>query len=111
MKPPKVTSKDVTPASPPGRCFWCNEPVGHQHGAECVRWEKTVRVQFTFNMELKVPHHWDAEGVEFRYRESSYCMNNLVGELWKFRKELKGKGECLCPNFTEVKCLEEVDDE
>jgi hypothetical protein len=53
---------------------------------------KNVIVNFSINLETRVPALWTAEDIEFHRNESSSCASNVLYEL----EELVKKNGCLC---------------
>jgi len=93
----------IRPAGPPDACFYCGQQVGQPHGATCVIVEKVVRLRYTFEVDVKVPHHWTKADVEFHRNESSWCANNAVDEI-----EAQD-GNCFCERFS-AEFVEVLDD-
>lgn len=95
---PVVTTDDhgIRPAGRPDACFYCKSKVGEPHGPECVVIVKRVRVRYSFELEIDVPHYWGKEQLEFHRNESSWCASNALGELEKAFPE---DGECPCGSF------------
>ena len=96
-----VTEKAQRPARMDGRCFYCLQPVGDTHLADCMLINKKVTVKLTIEYEVEVPAHWDKHNVEFHRNDSSWCANNLMGEL----EELSKKNGCLCWSGVKFTCL------
>ena len=93
--PFKVTEKAMRPASPNRECFYCKQPVGGEHKADCVLVQKTVLVQASIEYEVTVPASWNEEDILFHRNESSWCQSNIIREL----EELDDRG-CLCEKVT-----------
>jgi hypothetical protein len=101
MKWPVVKDDDRgIRASKPGVCYYCDQKVGDPHGKECVSVTKRVRSQFTITLDLLEPVSWDADYIEFRYNNGSFCMDNLLPTL----EALSKRDGCLC-NHIEAKVL------
>lgn len=105
---PLVVEKDdgLRPSGPPDECFYCHQKIGQPHGPECVVVTKTVKVRYTFEIEIEVPHHWDRGNIEFHRNEGSWCADNSITDLEEHLK--RGLGDCLCPCF-KCKYLQEAD--
>lgn len=86
----------IRPAGPPDACFYCQSKVGEPHQSDCVIIVKTVRMKYIFEVEVVVPHAWDAAMCEFHRGESSWCADNAIDELEATRE----KAGCLCWCFT-----------
>lgn len=101
MKPnwPKVLANDdgIRPAGEQDACFYCRSKIGEPHGDECVMVEKLVKVRYTFELEIKIPHHWDAHRFECHRNDGTWCADNAIGELEELKTHDSG---CLCNRFT-----------
>lgn len=71
------------PAGRPDQCFYCGQPVGEDHQPDCVMRERTVVIEWTIRMVVKVPESFTQENIEFKYNGSSYCNDNLLSYLDK----------------------------
>ena len=62
---PLVDPKDdgIRPAGKPDECFYCNSKVGKPHGHDCVCVKKKVRVLYTIEAVIEVPHSHDADEI------------------------------------------------
>lgn len=80
------------PAGPPDRCFYCNQPVGAEHDPDCVCRERTVVIRLTMDVTVAVPEHWTVDDIEFKYNDSSWCMDNILSVL----ERPHAHGACLC---------------
>jgi hypothetical protein len=87
-----VTEKAMRPASDKRQCFYCYQPIGAMHQDDCVLVKKNVIINFSINLEVDVPAHWDADQIEFHRNQSSSCASNVLDEL----VELEKKSGCLC---------------
>jgi len=87
------------PAGRPDECFYCKQPVGEDHKADCVCRQRTVVVRFTVEAVIRLPGFWDEEQIRFRYNGSSWCASNLV--------EILAEPKCLCP-FTTAEFVREA---
>lgn len=74
------------------RCFYCSEPVGGWHKADCVRFTKKVMVRAIIEYEIEVPDFWQKENIEFHRNEGSWCTDNMLDEL----EALSESEGCLC---------------
>ncbi len=82
------------PAGPPDQCFYCQQPLGAEHGAECVLRQKTVRLTLHIPVVVAVPEYWETDDIEFYYGQSSHCLSSFVGKLARW--EERHKNRCLC---------------
>jgi hypothetical protein len=87
-----VTERAIRPASSERQCFYCHQPIGAIHNDDCVLIRKNVIINFSINLETRVPAHWTEENIEFHRNESTSCASNVLGEL----EELEKKHGCLC---------------
>ncbi|MCK9570948.1 hypothetical protein M0R72_18510 [Candidatus Pacearchaeota archaeon] len=94
----------IRPAGNPDECFYCNKKIGTPHGKDCVCVTKRVKVEYRFEIEIDIPHHWEAEDFEFHRNHGSWCADNAAGDIERF----VGDG-CACECF-EAKYIETVDD-
>jgi hypothetical protein len=106
---PVVAADDpgIRPAGAPDECFYCRSKVGAPHGDECVMVTKRVRLRYTFEVELDVPHSWSVDNILFHRNEGTWCSRNALYELEKAYPS-NNEAPCPCPGF---KCefLAEVD--
>lgn len=91
-----VNDNGIRPAGPPDQCFFCGQKVGDPHAPTCVCLHRIVKVRYSFDIEIEVPHNWNKESIEFQKNESTWCANNALDELNEFAENLNG---CLCPYF------------
>lgn len=101
-----VKQSDVRPARPDGTCFYCCQPLGHEHKVGCVIRRKTVIVAVTIQLLKSVPEDWDESMIESYMNESSSCSNNIVDDIVAQQDRL-GEERCMC-NFVEGKYLREA---
>ena len=96
---PIVLSDDdgIRPFGEPDRCFYCHQKIGEPHGRGCVTIVKRIKVRYTVEIEIDVPHSWDEAAILFLRNESSWCANNAVADIEAFAAE---RGRCLCDVFT-----------
>ena len=87
-----VIDDDVRPARRDGTCFYCRQPLGHQHNIGCVVLNKSVVMEFKLRVIIAVLRDWDKDNVEFRYNESTRCADNLVDWLAEWGK----RHGCVC---------------
>lgn len=105
-----VADHGIRPAGKPDRCFYCDAPLGRDHSDGCVIRSRTVVVRFHVDLVVDVPEDWDAEMINFRYNESSWCADNLAEDLSATVNRLDDKGGCLC-QFVEAEFVREATDE
>jgi len=87
----------IRPAGRDDQCFYCHQMVGQPHGRECVIVEKLVKLRYIFEVELKVPHHWTQEDIEFHRNESNWCASNAIDDIQTLSG---GEDGCPCRMFT-----------
>jgi len=104
-----VRPEDERPARRDGTCYYCHEPVGGRHDAECVIPQKEAEVTFQVRLRLSVPDAWDSERVLFYYNESSWCADNLADLIEDARQAYDQQGTCLC-NRVEAVAVESVEE-
>ena len=80
----------------PYQCLYCQSRTGDPHGPECVVVSKRVRVRYSFDLEIKVPHHWTSYQIEFHRNDSSWCADNAIREL----TDQANGPRCLCHGFS-----------
>ena len=97
---PLVVENDdgIRPAGPPDECFYCQQKVGQPHGRECVIVTKRVKVRYTMEIEIVVPHDWDEHMIDFHRNDSSWCASNAVEDIKDYVDRM-GEDECLCSKF------------
>lgn len=91
-----VEDSDARPAGAPGECFYCRQPVGHEHKKGCVVRTRTVVMEVTITLVREVPEDWDTELIEFTWNEGSWCASNIVDDLAKIAEN---DDRCLCGQF------------
>jgi hypothetical protein len=66
MKRPLVDPTDdgIRPAGVPYKCVYCSQLVGQPHKRDCVIVKKVVRVRWTVDVDIEVPHSWSREVIE-----------------------------------------------
>lgn len=102
MQPPKVLVDDdgIRPAGQPDECFYCQQKVGQPHKPDCVILNRKVKIKYTYEIEVEVPHSWDKHDIEFHRNESSWCAGNSLDELNDYAEKLDKEGSCLCGCFS-----------
>lgn len=110
MSLPLVAPNDygIRPAGRPDECFYCQQRVGQPHGPECVMVVKRVKVRYTFEIEVDVPHCWTKEDFEFHRNESWYCSDGMLDDIEEYRQSIKTVA-CLC-QYANAEFIEVVDD-
>lgn len=105
---PTVSDNDpgIRLANEPDQCFYCGAKVGQKHRRDCVVVQKRVRVQYTFTLEVDIPHDWDAEMFEFHRNDSTWCADNALDDIEEFKTKVGAS--CLCA-MMQAKFLEVVD--
>ena len=99
MQPPKVLIDDdgIRPAGQPDECFYCGQKVGQPHKLDCVILTRKVKIRYSYEIEIEVPHSWDKDTIEFHRNDSSWCAHNSLEELEEFGDKDNG---CLCSYFS-----------
>ncbi len=107
---PLVAPNDdgIRPGGSPDRCCYCQSKVGAPHGDECVVVTKTVRVVYSFTLDIQVPHHWQQDDVESHRNESSSCANDAIVEVAEFFDGSDDENPCACHSF-ECEYVDTVD--
>jgi hypothetical protein len=100
----QVDDDGIRPAGQPDQCFYCRSRVGEPHGLQCVIVQKTVRVRYTFEIDVQVPHHWTKEQFEFHRNDSTWCADNGLDDLREniVQERISDRatvGTCLCEGF------------
>jgi hypothetical protein len=97
---PLVDQNDdgIRPAGKPDQCFYCSKLVGQPHQHDCVIVTKRVKVRYTYELEIEVPHSWTKENVEFQLNDSSWCADNGIEDLIAHR-DRADNDFCLCDGF------------
>lgn len=104
-----VTEASMRPASSKRECFYCHQPIGSTHKFECVLISKRVRVKAIIEYDIDVPAHWEKVDVEFARNESSWCADNIVGDLERHIERMNERGFCMCDDV-HVSMLEDSDE-
>lgn len=101
---PKVLPNDdgIRPAGRPNQCFYCYRMVGEEHLRDCVVIKKKVRLSYTYEVEILVPHSWTPEEIENHRNNSTWCALNGV-------KDIENQEGCGCERF-HAKFIRVVDD-
>lgn len=76
-----------------GYCLDCKERLGAPHKPQCVNYKKTVIIEVTIPLLVKIPVSWNKEQIEFHYGESSHCLDNLIDEITELTSRTSN---CLC---------------
>lgn len=98
MLPVLENDNGIRPAGKPDECYYCNSKVGEIHKTDCVIIKQRVKVKYTYEIEIDVPHHWDPDMILFHRNDSTWCASNGLRDIERFlRKEGMG---CPCPIFS-----------
>lgn len=97
----KVTPENgPRPAGKPDECFYCAEPLGADHKPDCVCRLKVVMVEVTMTIPRLVPASWDAGMVDFHLNDSSWCADNIEGDLARYMAAKGADAPCMCGRFS-----------
>lgn len=88
-----VTEDGVRSAGSPNKCFYCGEPKGAPHAADCVIPQRTVVLAMTIEYVVSIPAYWDVSQVEFHRNDSSWCSAN---DLRLIADQADAAGENMC---------------
>lgn len=105
---PIVEEKHLRPAGDGVHCFYCRQAIGTQHAQDCVMVHRKVKIRYSYDIEISVPHSWKKENIEFQKNESSSCADNTVREVVRYMDRLNKQSGCLCGCQT-AEYLDEVD--
>ncbi len=105
LKPNNLGSKDsnplviedddgIRPGGKPDECFYCHQQIGEPHNNDCVILQRKVKVRYSFDIEIEMPHSWDASAIESMLNESSLCASNFIDEIQEYLGE-----DCPCHCF------------
>lgn len=98
-----VDDDGIRKAGPDDACLYCRSKIGEKHKANCVIVTRTVKVRYSYEIEIQVPHSWSADDIEFHRNESSWCSANSISELNDYIAKLKNKSgqlnDCMCEQF------------
>ncbi len=97
----------MRPASKKRQCFYCHNPIGAVHKADCVAVQKKVTIELTVRYEISVPNHWSKEDVEFNRNDGTRCADNNIEELTALCNSEDKAGRCLC-RLSKVKYIGDV---
>jgi len=104
IKSRTVKEDDTRPMMYPGasktKCGYCNSHIGEDHEEECVCWDRTVVVDFTFRVIVRKPVSWDVDSINFHLNDSSWCADNAVSHLKYLYDSDNMKDKCACDCFT-----------
>ena len=89
-----VDAYSVRPAGKPEECFYCHEKLGAEHKPDCVIRNRTVKVRMTLDLVVAKPESWSEEQIEFHLNESSWCANNIIGDIDRLFD--RDGGPCMC---------------
>ena len=85
----------IRPAGKPDECLYCKSKVGEPHAKDCVIVTKIVKVRYSFEIEITVPHHWDKDMIEFHRNESSWCALNAIDDLSEFGNKVESSTDLI----------------
>ena len=89
--PKIVDSSAERPAGKVGECFYCWQPIGAEHAADCVIQQRTIVCRIIVDVIRDVPNDWDRHIIEWRINKGSYCANNVINDL-----SLITEDHCFC---------------
>ena len=98
---PTVLPNDdgIRPAGKPDECFYCHRKVGQLHKEDCVTITKLVRLRYIIEVDIEMPHSFDAHDIEFNRNEGSWCADNCLDEIEAHCRKEENVGSCLCNRF------------
>lgn len=88
-------------------CIYCRVIAGTPHASRCVAVERKVKIRATVDMEYSVPNFWNADQINFKFQESSWCADNLAADLSAYVARLP-ESECMCGR-TKIEYVGEVE--
>lgn len=96
-----VTSENgPRPAGRPDQCYYCGQPVGLEHKADCACRVKVVMIEVTMRIPRVVPASWDAGLVDFHLNDSSWCADNIGDDLTQYLAAKNDDAPCMCGTFS-----------
>ena len=106
---PLVVKNDdgIRPAGKRDTCMYCSRKVGEKHKGSCVTVRRTVRLRYTFEIDVRHPYAWTGQKIEDYINDGTWCANNALYQLQEAADAL-GASDCLCGALT-VKYLGSVD--
>lgn len=93
-----LNDNGIRPAGPADACFYCNQKVGQLHLLDCVSIRKRVKVRYTVEVEIDMPHSAGKAEIEYNRNDGRWCGNNVIDDI---TEHIDSTGYCLCNN---VKC-------
>ncbi len=91
----------IRPAGKSNQCFYCDQEVGNAHISDCVILQRKVRVRYSFDIEIEMPHHWTEADILFNRNDGSWCADNAIQELEEYVNDTKNcHTGCLCSVFS-----------
>ncbi|MCC7147121.1 MAG: hypothetical protein IT443_11805 [Phycisphaeraceae bacterium] len=100
----------IGPNGPIDCCFYCRSKIGQPHKDDCVALVKKVTITYSYTLEVEVPAHWTAAGIEAHRLNSSWCAGNSLEEVLNYflswtNEEKRSVRDCCCGQF-DCKVLE-----
>lgn len=86
-------------------CLYCKQPVP-DHSAECVVPQRTVVVEFTTRMVVKMPRCFTEDNIDFSMNDSSACASRYVNQL--YAESNSEENICKICHRTKMKYLREA---
>jgi hypothetical protein len=74
----RSTNARKAPATP-DRCFYCSQIVGTPHARDCVIVKKIVRLRWTVDVDIEVPHSWSKEEI-IEYESGQSTVWHMVAD-------------------------------
>lgn len=107
-----VHPADEREARRDGTCFYCREPIGGTHKANCIIPQRTVVVDFTIRLVTSEPEGSSKEDIEFHYNDASWCAGNVLAWLRRlFPDDDHGRCPCACTEAVFVREATAEDEE
>lgn len=77
------------PAGKKNECFFCHETVGHLHKDDCPAYSRTVVLQVTIPVVVRVPVGHDTQLINWAWSEGSNCSSNIFRYIEKMEAQLE----------------------
>lgn len=88
-----VSERDERPAGQPGECFYCQQPLGKPHAANCGTRQRTVVVRTVIDYVTTVDEDAAPDYIDFERNHSDICADVIMEELIRV---MRRSGVCMC---------------